>query len=228
MRNQRKTILEANYRRLESLNNSTPLPHIDSDWCWCDPTVEFNGDGDQLVLHKEVTWHWTDLERNGMGFQNKIPYVEGVLVVVLDGDFIWLLEATGHSSLQKQSAVRAKMGSLSRAKTGFRIKNQCEYRRKIKAQESRSFAEDGYVTAERRDACLHNGKSWQKTSARRVRRWKLWISFWWRSRVRLVWPLGRGIILPRSCLFASFDVSLSKAGSSTPVLDHHFWAAYRK
>src|SRR4030095_9396063 len=55
MRYQRKTILRGG--RLESPNISNPLPHIDSDWCWCDPIVEFSEDGNQLVVHKEVIWN---------------------------------------------------------------------------------------------------------------------------------------------------------------------------
>jgi hypothetical protein len=33
------------------------LSHIDSDLCWCEPIVEFDEDGDQVVMHKEVTWN---------------------------------------------------------------------------------------------------------------------------------------------------------------------------
>jgi hypothetical protein len=33
------------------------LPHIDSDLCWCEPIVDFDEDGDQVVMHKEVTWN---------------------------------------------------------------------------------------------------------------------------------------------------------------------------
>jgi hypothetical protein len=57
MRHQRKTILKRDYRRLERQNISNLPPHIDSDWCWCDPIIEFNEDGQLLVIHKEVTWN---------------------------------------------------------------------------------------------------------------------------------------------------------------------------
>jgi hypothetical protein len=57
MRYQRKTISPPNHGRLERLNISNPLPHIDADWCWCDPIVELNEVGDELVIHKEVTWN---------------------------------------------------------------------------------------------------------------------------------------------------------------------------
>ena len=57
MKPQRKTILRSKYGRLESLNISNPIAHIDSDCCWCDPIVEFTEDGDLRVIHKEVTWN---------------------------------------------------------------------------------------------------------------------------------------------------------------------------
>jgi hypothetical protein len=57
MKTQRKPILRAKHGRLERLDITKPPPHIDSDLCWCDPIVELYEDGDQRVLHKEVTWH---------------------------------------------------------------------------------------------------------------------------------------------------------------------------
>lgn len=57
MKIQRKPILRVKYGRLERLDITEPLPHIDSDLCWCDPIVELYKDGDLHVLHKEVTWH---------------------------------------------------------------------------------------------------------------------------------------------------------------------------
>lgn len=33
------------------------LNHVDSDFCWCDPLVEINEDGEETVLHKQVTWN---------------------------------------------------------------------------------------------------------------------------------------------------------------------------
>jgi hypothetical protein len=40
-----------------SMRLPNELSHIDSDLCWCDPIVEFDEDGDKLVMHKEVTWN---------------------------------------------------------------------------------------------------------------------------------------------------------------------------
>jgi hypothetical protein len=38
-----------------------PVPkqrtHIDSELFWCDPIVEFDENGDESVIHKEVTWN---------------------------------------------------------------------------------------------------------------------------------------------------------------------------
>jgi hypothetical protein len=33
------------------------LSHLDSDYCWCDPIVEVDEDGEKVVLHWEVTWN---------------------------------------------------------------------------------------------------------------------------------------------------------------------------
>ena len=33
------------------------LQHLDSDACWCDPIIEVDDDGEEMVLHKQVTWH---------------------------------------------------------------------------------------------------------------------------------------------------------------------------
>ncbi|HWP59207.1 MAG TPA: hypothetical protein VNL14_15035 [Candidatus Acidoferrales bacterium] len=33
------------------------LRHIDSELCWCDPTVEFDETGQPVVLHRHVTWN---------------------------------------------------------------------------------------------------------------------------------------------------------------------------
>jgi hypothetical protein len=29
------------------------LSHIDSDFCWCDPIIEVDDDGEEMVLHKQ-------------------------------------------------------------------------------------------------------------------------------------------------------------------------------
>jgi hypothetical protein len=57
MKHPRKMPLRVNCGRLKRLDISDPPVHIDSDLCWCDPTVEFNADGDERVIHKEVTWN---------------------------------------------------------------------------------------------------------------------------------------------------------------------------
>jgi hypothetical protein len=33
------------------------LKHLDSDFCWCDPTVEVDDEGREIVLHRQVTWN---------------------------------------------------------------------------------------------------------------------------------------------------------------------------
>ena len=33
------------------------LPHIDSELCWCDPIIDFDEIGQQLLTHNEVTWN---------------------------------------------------------------------------------------------------------------------------------------------------------------------------
>jgi len=33
------------------------LTHLDSDLCWCDPSVEVDDDGEHILLHRQVTWN---------------------------------------------------------------------------------------------------------------------------------------------------------------------------
>jgi hypothetical protein len=33
------------------------LNHIDSDFCWCDPVIEVDENGEEFVLHRQVTWN---------------------------------------------------------------------------------------------------------------------------------------------------------------------------
>lgn len=33
------------------------LTHIDSGFCWCDPVAEVDDNGQQVVVHREVTWN---------------------------------------------------------------------------------------------------------------------------------------------------------------------------
>ena len=37
--------------------SETRLAHVESQSCWCDPIVEVGEYGEEIVLHKEVTWH---------------------------------------------------------------------------------------------------------------------------------------------------------------------------
>ena len=58
MKHQRKTFTKRSYERLERSDISpSPLPHIDAVWCWCEPVIELKEEGDQFVIHKEVTWN---------------------------------------------------------------------------------------------------------------------------------------------------------------------------
>jgi hypothetical protein len=33
------------------------LHHVESDYCWCDPLVEIDENGNEEVLHRQVTWN---------------------------------------------------------------------------------------------------------------------------------------------------------------------------
>jgi hypothetical protein len=33
------------------------LHHFDSEFCWCDPIIEVDQNGCELVLHRHLTWH---------------------------------------------------------------------------------------------------------------------------------------------------------------------------
>ena len=33
------------------------LMHLESDICWCDPLLDVDDDGRQIVVHREVTWN---------------------------------------------------------------------------------------------------------------------------------------------------------------------------
>lgn len=33
------------------------LSHLDSDRCWCDPVVEQDENGKEVVVHREVRWN---------------------------------------------------------------------------------------------------------------------------------------------------------------------------
>jgi hypothetical protein len=33
------------------------LIHLDSDFCWCDPVIEVDENGQQVVFHRQVMWN---------------------------------------------------------------------------------------------------------------------------------------------------------------------------
>jgi hypothetical protein len=33
------------------------LKHWESDFCWCDPIIELDENGQEAVLHRQVTWN---------------------------------------------------------------------------------------------------------------------------------------------------------------------------
>ena len=33
------------------------LNHLDTDFCWCDPIVEIDDNGREIVRHRQVTWN---------------------------------------------------------------------------------------------------------------------------------------------------------------------------
>ncbi len=33
------------------------LSHVDSDVCWCDPVVEVDESGREVVVHREIMWN---------------------------------------------------------------------------------------------------------------------------------------------------------------------------
>jgi len=35
----------------------TGLGHLHSNVCWCDPIIEIDKNGQELVLHRQVTWN---------------------------------------------------------------------------------------------------------------------------------------------------------------------------
>jgi hypothetical protein len=45
------------YPALPPVEMPIGLSHLDSDFCWCDPIVEVDENGQEAVLHREVTWN---------------------------------------------------------------------------------------------------------------------------------------------------------------------------
>jgi hypothetical protein len=33
------------------------LRHVDSNLCWCEPIVESDDDGTEVIIHREITWN---------------------------------------------------------------------------------------------------------------------------------------------------------------------------
>lgn len=43
----------------ETPANQTPIGprHMESDFCWCEPIVETDEDGEEVIVHREITWN---------------------------------------------------------------------------------------------------------------------------------------------------------------------------
>ena len=37
--------------------NAVELKHVDSQFCWCEPVVDVDDDGDEVLVHRQVTWN---------------------------------------------------------------------------------------------------------------------------------------------------------------------------
>jgi hypothetical protein len=42
---------------VSSVEMPVGLNHLDSEVCWCDPVIETDEDGDDVVVHRQVTWN---------------------------------------------------------------------------------------------------------------------------------------------------------------------------
>jgi len=42
---------------MAAVETATALRHIDSVFCWCDPIVAVDENGQESVVHKEITWN---------------------------------------------------------------------------------------------------------------------------------------------------------------------------
>jgi hypothetical protein len=45
------------WRELTLMKVAHQLTHINSDLCWCDPIVEIDESGCDVMVHREVTWN---------------------------------------------------------------------------------------------------------------------------------------------------------------------------
>ena len=44
-------------RDLASPKAANSLAHLDSELCWCEPIIEVDENGYDVVIHSEVTWN---------------------------------------------------------------------------------------------------------------------------------------------------------------------------
>ncbi len=44
-------------RDLVSPKAANSLAHLDSELCWCEPIIEVDENGNDVVIHSEVTWN---------------------------------------------------------------------------------------------------------------------------------------------------------------------------
>ncbi len=45
------------YPEPEAIERPIGLSHLDSEFCWCDPIIVANDQGEQQVIHRPVTWN---------------------------------------------------------------------------------------------------------------------------------------------------------------------------
>lgn len=45
------------YSKELSVEMPVGLNHLESRICWCDPFIEADENGDEVVLHRHVTWN---------------------------------------------------------------------------------------------------------------------------------------------------------------------------
>lgn len=47
----------ANANAYPEVQTPVRLQHTDDEFCWCDPLVEADDDGEDTVIHREVVWN---------------------------------------------------------------------------------------------------------------------------------------------------------------------------
>ena len=54
-------MIQLDEKWLASPTSPVPIPvgliHVDSNACWCEPVVEIDEAGEEIVLHRQVTWN---------------------------------------------------------------------------------------------------------------------------------------------------------------------------